>query len=134
MTYKVIIAGGRCFRDLKMLTKVANHMLSNKGQNVTIVSGTANGADRLGEVYAYSKGFGVHRMPADWNQHGRMAGIIRNEEMAEFCDAAIIFWNGTSSGTKNMIENMEKIGKPHIVKRYVTEEVISKQPKLRRVK
>jgi len=97
---------------------IANKMLANKGKRVEIVSGTAGGVDRLGEAYAYSRGFAVKRFPADWESHGNSAGVIRNAEMAEYADAAIIFWNGVSKGTKNMIENMKKIGKPHIVKKY----------------
>lgn len=97
---------------------IANKMLANKGKSVEIVSGTAGGADRLGEAYAYSQGFSVKRFPADWDEHGKAAGVIRNAEMAEYADAAIIFWNGVSKGTKNMIDNMKKIGKPHIVKKY----------------
>jgi len=93
-------------------------MLSKKGNQVQIVSGTARGADKLGEAYAYSHGLSVKRFPADWESHGKAAGVIRNAEMAEYCDAAIIFWNGVSKGTKNMITNMEKIGKPYIVKKY----------------
>lgn len=116
--FKVIIAGGRDFTNLSFMRMVANKMLSKKGKRVEIVSGTAGGADRLGEAYAYSRGFSVKRFPADWESHGKSAGVIRNAEMAEYADAAIIFWNGVSKGTKNMIENMKKIGKPHIVKKY----------------
>lgn len=99
------------------MTKVANNVLG-KRRAVEVVSGTAKGADRLGEVYAYSRGFSVKRFPADWEGQGKAAGVIRNAEMGEYCDAALIFWNGASRGTKNMIENMKKIGKPHIVKKY----------------
>lgn len=118
MAFKVVIAGGRDFTDLKRMTKVADTMLTKKGKSVQIVSGTAGGADRLGEAYAYSRGFAVKRFPADWDAHGKSAGVIRNAEMAQYADAAIIFWDGQSRGTKNMIDQMEKIGKPHIVKRY----------------
>jgi len=97
---------------------VANKMLSKKGKRVEIVSGTAGGADRLGEAYAYSRGFSVKRFPADWESHGNSAGVIRNAEMAEYADAAIIFWNKKSKGTSNMIDNMKKIGKPFIIKYY----------------
>lgn len=117
MAFKVVIAGGRDFGDLKRLTKVADNVLRNQ-KTVEVVSGTARGADRLGEAYAYSRGFAVKRFPADWDTHGKSAGVIRNAEMAAYADAAIIFWDGQSRGTKNMIDQMEKIGKPYIVKKY----------------
>jgi len=117
MAFKMIIAGGRDFDLLKVLGKAADSALG-KRRAVEIVSGAARGADRLGEVYAYSRGFAVKRFPADWDANGKAAGPIRNKQMTEYCDAALIFWNGESRGTKNMIENMEKIGKPYIVKKY----------------
>jgi predicted Rossmann fold nucleotide-binding protein DprA/Smf involved in DNA uptake len=45
----------------------------------------------------------VNRFPADWNKHGRGAGMIRNRLMAHNADALIAVWDGVSSGTDNMI-------------------------------
>lgn len=115
--FKCIIAGGRDFDNLKLLTKKSDQILKNK-KSVEIVSGTARGADRLGEVYAYSKGYSVKRFPADWEKHGKAAGAIRNAEMADYCDAAIIFWDQKSKGTKNIIEQMEKRDKPYRLIKY----------------
>lgn len=132
--FKVVIAGGRDFTDLKYLRKVCDGMLRFKF-NIEVVSGTAGGADRLGETYAYSRGFSVERFPAPWedfeskpehevgvNKFGKkywkLAGPYRNQQMADYCDAAIIFWDGKSSGTADMIEKMKKTGKPYKVKMY----------------
>lgn len=104
---KVIIAGGREFNNYTKLTYHCDKILSNKPQ-VEIVSGGAEGADRLGEDYAKSKGHSVTRFPADWNKHGKAAGPIRNREMAEYADGLIAFWDGTSSGTANMIKEAQK--------------------------
>ena len=115
--FKCIIAGGRDFNNLKLLVAKCDQILKNK-KTVEIVSGTASGADRLGEVYAYSKGYKVKRFPADWDKHGKSAGPIRNSEMSDYADAAIIFWDQESRGTKNMIEQMEKRNKPYRVINY----------------
>lgn len=77
--------------------------LENK-TDVEIVSGTARGADQLGERYAFEHGFPVKHFPADWDQHGKSAGYIRNAQMAEYADAAVIFWDGMSRGSKHMID------------------------------
>jgi hypothetical protein len=69
-----------------------------------VVSGCAHGADKLGERWAASLKIPVARFPADWDTHGKRAGFIRNSEMAEYADACIVFWNGTSKGTKHMID------------------------------
>ena len=56
--------------------------------------------------------------PADWERHGRAAGPIRNEEMAEVSDALIAFWDGKSRGTKSMIEIAMRKGLQVAVVRY----------------
>lgn len=72
--------------------------------DVEIVSGTARGADELGERYAAERGLPVKRFPADWDQYGRSAGYKRNAQMAEYADAAVIFWDEISRGSKHMID------------------------------
>jgi len=103
MSFKVIIAGGREFDNYKQLCEVCDHMLQNK-TNIEVVSGVARGADTLGEKYANERGYAIRRFPADWDKHGLGAGHIRNEQMAKYGDALIAFWDGSSKGTKNMIE------------------------------
>lgn len=38
--------------------------------------------------------------------------MYRNAEMADYCDAAIILWDGESRGTVDMIDKMRRLGKP----------------------
>jgi hypothetical protein len=76
----------------------------------TVVSGGAKGVDALGERYAVEMNLPLHIYEADWEQHGRAAGPIRNRKMAENADALIAIWDGKSKGTKNMIETAEKKG------------------------
>lgn len=101
--FRVIVAGGRYFNNYKLLTERLDYYISNKS-NVVIISGTAKGADSLGEKYALEKGLETERYPADWNSHGKSAGYIRNKQMSEVADAVICFWDGKSRGTKHMID------------------------------
>ena len=105
--FRVIIAGGRDFDDFRLLCKVCMHMLQNK-TNVVIVSGTANGADKLGEQFARFMGYPIKQFPANWDEFGKAAGHIRNREMAEYSDALVAFWDGESKGTSGMIGEAEK--------------------------
>ena len=117
-SFKVIIAGGRDFEDYELLVSKMNHLLRNRGVNVEIVSGGARGDDRLGERYARDRGLKLKKFPADWETHGKSAGMIRNKEMAEYADVLVAFWDGQSKGTKNMIDSMDKLGKPYRVISY----------------
>lgn len=77
-----------------------------------IVSGSARGVDKEGEVYAATKSISVKRFPAEWNKYGKSAGMIRNTEMAKYADCLVAIWDGKSRGTKHMIETMTKMNKP----------------------
>lgn len=51
-------------------------------------------------------------MPADWDEHGKSAGYVRNAEMAVKADELELFWDGRSNGSRHMRETMNKYGKP----------------------
>jgi L-alanine-DL-glutamate epimerase-like enolase superfamily enzyme len=106
---RVIVAGSRTFDDYPLLKEVLDKELKGFG-NVTIVSGTAEGADRLGEQYAFFRSLPVERYPANWTQHGRSAGMVRNTKMAEVSHVLVAFWDGVSSGTKHMINVAKEKG------------------------
>jgi hypothetical protein len=107
ITTKVIIAGGREFDNYELLCNKCDNFLIDK-INVEIVSGGAKGADRLGEKYAKERGYQLTVKNADWRLKG--GGIIRNTQMAEYADEAIIFWDGISSGTAHMISECRRLG------------------------
>lgn len=101
--FKVIVAGTRSFDDYELL-RAKMDRLTSRQRDVEIVSGTARGADQLGERYAAERGLPIKRFPADWNTYGKSAGYRRNAEMAEYADAAVVFWDGKSKGSKHMID------------------------------
>ena len=115
---KVIIAGGRNFRDYDKLRESCDNILVNQ-KEVEIVSGTAVGADTLGERYAQEKDYEVKKFTAQWDLYGKSAGYKRNQQMAEYADGLIAFWDGKSKGTKHMIDIANKMGLKVRVIRYL---------------
>lgn len=103
---KVIIAGSREITDYELLLQA----ITNANFDITsVVSGCARGVDRLGERFAKECGLPIHQFSADWNgPHKKAAGHVRNAEMAKFGDALIAIWDGSSPGTKNMIDIARK--------------------------
>lgn len=69
----------------------------------TVISGTAQGADRGGELWAKINRIPLIQFPANWSQEGKGAGLIRNRKMAQAADSLIAIWDGVSRGTKHMI-------------------------------
>jgi len=114
---KVVIAGTRTFNDYEMLKKACDFLLQSQDE-IEIVSGAANGADKLGERYAAEMGYPIKKFPADWEGKGKRAGFIRNSEMAEYADAVIVFWDGLSRGSEMMIKLAKEKGLPTKIYRY----------------
>ena len=105
---RTIIAGSRTITDYKIIKNGMFEILINPS---VIISGTANGVDKLGEMWAKDNNIEVIRFPANWNLYGISAGHLRNIQMVEEgkAEAAIIFWDGISKGTQDMI----RIAKNH---------------------
>lgn len=106
---KLIIAGSRAFNNYEKLCAECDNILQDQN-NIEIVSGAYyRGADKLGEQYAKERGFKITRFPANWNKYGKAAGPKRNQQMANYADALIAFWDGKSRGTENMIDLAEQL-------------------------
>lgn len=111
---KYIVAGGRDFNNYS----ICRQILSEFSDIDTIISGCARGADTQGAMYATQYNIPLQTCPAYWNMYGKSAGFIRNAEMGEYADAAIIFWDGKSKGTAHMIKTMKRLKKPYWVYNY----------------
>jgi hypothetical protein len=102
---RVIIAGSRNINSMDILEKA----IDLSGFSITeVISGGARGVDTLGENWATDHGITFKRFPALWGDYGRSAGYKRNVVMAQNADALIALWNGSSKGTKHMIDIAKK--------------------------
>lgn len=115
---RVLIAGCRNFNNYTVAKKYIDRCISNIRENfsVIILSGGADGADKLGERYAKENGFGIEYYLPDWKKYGRAAGPHRNKEMVEKADYIICFWDGKSRGTASTVRYTQNYGKPLRIK------------------
>ena len=103
---KTIIAGSRGIDDYS----VVKAAIAFSGFEITeVVSGGANGVDKLGERWAKDNGVPITRFIPDWSI-GKSAGIRRNEKMARYADCVICIWDGVSPGTKHMMQFAKRLG------------------------
>lgn len=109
--FDVIIAGSRGFTDYELLREKCDKFFSSR-KPTHIISGSAKGADLLGQRYADERGIPCILMPAQWDTYGKRAGFIRNQQMLDLADATIAFWDGASSGTRHMIAITRQAGLP----------------------
>jgi len=122
MNTLLIVAGGRDFDDVGMLNEALYRFPSIL--TTEFVNGMCKtGADKLAYEYARKRGRKVIPFPctqADWTEHGKKAGPMRNETMAAFVaekvakygllGVLIAFWDGKSNGTRSMINLALKYG------------------------
>lgn len=112
----LVIAGSRSIHpsveDIVKYLERANLPIS---EITEIVSGRAKGADTAGEEFAKEYHKVITPFPANWKKYGKAAGPIRNAEMADYADEALIIWDGKSTGSKSMISEMTRRGKPAFV-------------------
>lgn len=117
---KLIVAGGRDFVDTNRMIEELQKLVNsgNIPECPELVCGMARGADMLAYSLWANNKMPIHSFPANWDKYGKSAGYRRNQEMGEFADAAICFWDGNSKGTKHMIDIMNKLNKSVYIVRY----------------
>ena len=84
--------------------------------------GECKGADLFGKAYARVRHYAVKSFPANWNDlkegepikynkagkaYNPLAGNARNQVMADYSHAFILFHDGVSPGTKDMIKRVK---------------------------
>ena len=104
---RVIVAGGRDFTNINVMAETLNNLQDVDHvieiEKLILICGVARGADLTAYKLFKEAGLPIEEYPADWDQHGKQAGYIRNTQMANVADMLIAFWDGESRGTAHMI-------------------------------
>lgn len=110
---KVLVCGSRSWGETRDQVVKLYDRIGELPLDATIIHGNARGADRLAGDAALRRGNPVEVFPADWDEHGRKAGIVRNLQMLDQKpDLVIGFWDGISRGTKHTLAQAERRGIP----------------------
>lgn len=81
MQFRWIVCGGRDFKDRAYLHQVLDGIAEARGLPSFFISGGAPGADDLAEGWRRDRLLPGVVLKADWDAHGRSAGIKRNSLM-----------------------------------------------------
>ena len=73
-----------------------------------IISGGARGVDTSAREYAMEHGLKLTEYLPEYDKYGRGAPLKRNITIIENADLVLAFWDGSSKGTKYVIENCKK--------------------------
>ena len=101
----VLVCGSRSINDLNL------DLYLDKDTIGQVVSGGANGVDTLAERWAKRNDISFIAFLPQYDIYGgKYAPIKRDEDMVNYCDYIVAFWDGKSSGTKYTIEYAAKMG------------------------
>ena len=80
--------------------------------NVTeIVSGGAKGIDSIAASYARQHGIPLTEFLPDYQRYKRGAPLKRNQQIANYADEVLAFWDGQSRGTLFTVNLFKQQGK-----------------------
>lgn len=118
----LLIAGSRTIHDYDRIRHDIVSMLK-RHPDLTIVTGMArDGPDDIAyHIARYDLMLPYIDIPAEWDKHGKKAGMLRNGQLVAECTCGLLYWDGVSSGTQNTIGRLEKTNKPYRVRTMAAE-------------
>lgn len=106
---RVLVCGGRDYNDYDRVEDVLNTIWRADG-DYEIIHGCARGADSLADRYALQYNVLAHPYPAKWDEHGRAAGPIRNQQMLDEGKPDLVVAFPGGRGTEHMIKIAQDAG------------------------
>jgi YspA, cpYpsA-related SLOG family len=104
---KVIVCGGRDYSDRAHIFSVLDAIHAQAPITI-LMHGNARGADSLADEWAAGKVKTAAFTPA-WEEHGRAAGPLRNQEMLDAGPDLVIAFPG-GRGTADMVKRAKSVG------------------------
>ena len=102
---KLLVVGSRSILDFDLSAYISAEV-------DTIISGGAEGIDRLAEQYADLHRLSKYILRPRYALYGHAAPLKRNEQMVNIADAVLIIWDGHSKGTQHTWQYAKKMNKP----------------------
>jgi SLOG family YspA-like protein len=117
---RLLVCGSRDWTDADLLADVVDRLVAEHGRvGVVLIEGGARGADRLAGELARARGWQLETYPADWQRHGRAAGLRRNARMLHEGrpERVLAFTDDLTSsrGTADMVRRARAAGLPVLV-------------------
>jgi len=125
MPKKILVCGGRDYRDAKLMFDKLDELTAPFRGKLTIIHGDARGADTVADIWARYRGHTPKPFPAKWKQYGTDAGKIRNQQMLDEGEPDLVIcfhggWGTLDMRTKAMsagvkVIDVDKNGRLNIV-------------------
>ena len=99
---RVLVCGGRDYRKVDVLFAALDRFHADTPITL-VIHGAASGADRLAAHWAKSRRVRAIYYRADWQEHGRSAGPIRNQRMVDQARPQYVIAFPGGVGTADMV-------------------------------
>ncbi|MDB4893112.1 MAG: hypothetical protein JWL61_4967 [Gemmatimonadetes bacterium] len=109
MAERVLVCGGRGYKDAERLFAVLDDVHQSRGVFV-VINGRATGADALSTEWALGRILNVWSFRADWITHGNAAGPLRNQRMLDVGNPTLVVAFPGGRGTADMVRRARKAG------------------------
>ncbi|MGJ6968913.1 bifunctional DNA primase/polymerase [Streptosporangium sp. G11] len=109
---RILLTGSRTWTDTATIrAALAEHW--GDGTAVLVTGACPRGADAIAETLWAEQGGHVERHPADWDAHGKRAGILRNADMVALgADLCLAFIRDASPGATHAAHLAERADIP----------------------
>lgn len=113
---RVLVTGSREWQGADPIFRILMGVYLDRGAFTLVHGACPKGADLIASRWAQSnewRGIVEERHPADWDHHGRKAGVMRNQEMVNLgADLCLAFIADHSRGATHCARAAEKAGIP----------------------
>ena len=110
---KVVITGSRGITDFS-LVETAMRRSGLEGKITQVALRGTSGLAPLDKQYADEHAIPLRRFDPIWNPRGRRdnrAELTRDEDLAQYADAAVVVWDRKSAENQHLIRTMVGLGK-----------------------
>lgn len=97
-------------RQAFILRETLDDFHKTKGPFTVLIHGAAPGADTLACRWALKRGLLINSWAANWEQHGRAAGPIRNQQMIDEGKPELVVAFPGGRGTADMVARAKAAG------------------------
>lgn len=110
---RILVTGSRSWSDEAAVRTALHEAWRRHGErkDTVLVVGDAAGADSIAARQWTAQHLPVELHEAQWETHGRKAGMVRNAQMVRSgADDCLAFWDGQSPGTEQMLQLVRRAG------------------------
>lgn len=109
----VWVAGSRTIKSFRLVAAILHKEIIKYD---VLRTGKAQGVDMITEIWAAQGKYELEEsLKPEWDRFGKGAGKMRNIKGVDWCERALVIWDGISPGSKHVIDYCRETGKTVVI-------------------